>query len=102
MTPKNCYKCRRPEYHASCRATRTEPAEPAWFKCPLHGNIGADEIDGEFECADWQPQEGHPMIKHRADLYDRLAENTSPDHAQRQQPAMVRAGVSSCGLALSL
>lgn len=88
----NCYTCKLPDFHASCPATRTEPAVPAYFECELHGCTGADEVDGEFQCPDWL-RNGH-------DLYDELAQQTSPDHARRRQPAMVEAGITSCGLAL--
>jgi len=99
MTLKNCYTCRRPEYHAPIRASSEGPGEPAYFECEPLGCTGVDEIDeegDEFECFDWQP------LKAERDVYDNLAANTSPEHARQRMPEMVRAGVTSCGLALVL
>ena len=128
----NCYTCRLPEYHASCKADSEGSAKLAWFACPIHGNIGSDEVDGEFQCNDWQPQEGRLVtihakgipsfeaylpsspeigghllaaawrIRHQADVYDNLAAQTSPQHARQRTPEMVKAGVTSCGVALVL
>lgn len=89
----NCYICRLPVFHISRGASSEGPAEPAWFDSPIHGHIGSDEVDEPLECPDWQP---------KPDLYDQLAENTSPEHARLRQPEMVRAGVTSQGIMLTL
>lgn len=98
MTLKNCYTCRKGDFYPPQPATAFDPADEAFFWCEPVGITNSDEIDRDFACEDWDPRSG--CYSRDSDLYDNLAENTSPDHAQRRMPEMVEAGVTSCGLAL--
>ena len=102
----NCYDCQRPEYHAGIRASSEGPAITGWFDCPLHGILSADDVDGEFQCPDCQPASNLLAaawrLRNGRDVYDNLAAQTSEDHAQRRQPEMVKAGVTSAGVMLAL